>query len=416
MSEQVKIEKLVQGGQGLATLSDGRKIFIWNVLPGEVVEFNIIKNKRQYAEAIATNIINESKYRILPKDYNFLATSPWQIININEENKIKKMITREIFLREVIELESFEITSNDREFNYRNKMEYSFWGDEEGIHLALHSRGSHQKEIVEGSALAMPGINKGAISLLQSLNKLGVRAAQLKSVIIRCTQENQTVAALFVKDKTFPKMTLPSELAGLQVYFSDPKSPASIVSGDIQELGSLILKDRLLDMNLSYRVDSFFQINVPVFEQVLKLLSKKCKYQNVVDMYSGVGAIGLSIASKSADLIDVNPINVELAKKNASESKLKVNVIKSSVETALQYINTEKTVIFDPPRAGLNTKIINTLISVKPKEIVYLSCNPVTQARDVKFLNKLYKIKLFEIFNFFPHTPHIESLAILSLI
>ena len=92
---QAKIEKLVPGGQGIATLEDGKKAFIWNALPGETVEFEITKDKRSYCEGIATNILVAAPERIAPKDNCYLATSPWQIISYDEELKQKTLIVQE---------------------------------------------------------------------------------------------------------------------------------------------------------------------------------------------------------------------------------------------------------------------------------------------------------------------------------
>src|SRR5206468_4353405 len=156
MIEQVTIEKLVFGGQGLGTLADGRKVFVWNALPGETVKARIITKKKSYVEALAEEITNPSKERAKPKEDNYLATSPWQIMTPAAENTHKKEITDELFDRAHIKLPKYKVVHDNRVWHYRNKMEYSFWGDDDGIHLALHMRGSHGKQIVYGSMLALP--------------------------------------------------------------------------------------------------------------------------------------------------------------------------------------------------------------------------------------------------------------------
>lgn len=89
-------------------------------------------------------------------------------------------------------------------------------------------------------------------------------------------------------------------------------------------------------------------------------------------------------------------------------------MIEASTEKVLEYITDEKPVIFDPPRAGLHAKVIERVLEVAPPKVIYLSCNPATQARDLALLEEKYVIKHFEIFNFFPRTPHIETLAVLD--
>ena len=148
MLEEVKIDKLVHGGQGLGTLKSGQKIFVWNALPGETVGVRVGRKKRDYAEGFAENIIKPSKDRVEPLDDAYLSTSPWQILTLEAENKHKKQILADVYSREKISLPTFELTHKGQTTLYRNKMEYSFWGDEAGLHLALYHRASHGKRII----------------------------------------------------------------------------------------------------------------------------------------------------------------------------------------------------------------------------------------------------------------------------
>lgn len=414
MTEVVTIEKLVFGGQGLGQLADGRKVFVWNVLPEETVSIEVIKSRKSYAEGVVEEIITPSKDRIKPAEDNYLATSPWQIMKFDTENLWKQKITQEIFVQTGIEFPKFKVITDGVQFHYRNKMEYSFWGDDDGLHLALYNRGSHQKQIVEGSALAMSSIDKAAQALLSELNKKTIRAGDLKTMIVRSDQRGNTVAALYTKLEKFHKMELPNELTGMRVYHSNPKSPASVRTKLIYELGDSTLKDNLLDKEFSYDVDSFFQVNVPVFEKVLEKLNSLSNYENLLDMYAGVGSIGISLANNSVELVESDDATSTMALVNAANCGIKASVTKIESEKALDYITKEKAIIFDPPRAGLSIKIIDRIIETKPPKIIYLSCNPATQARDISLLKNEYKITLFETYNFFPRTPHIESLAILE--
>lgn len=413
--EEVKIEKIVYGGQGLATLKSGQKVFVWNALPDEIVKIRIIKKKRSYLEAIAEEIIVPSSDRIEPKEENYLATSPWQMMKFEAENKYKKEIVTELFTHEKINLPGVgDVRHDSREWHYRNKMEYSFWGDDDGLHLALYRRGTHGKQIVVGSKLAIPAIDESANVLLAELQRLNIRAGDLKTVIVRCSQAGEAVASLFVKTKTFPKIALPKNVKGIRAYYSNPKSPASVPTKLIYELGDVLLQDRLLDKTFRYDVDSFFQVNIPVFEQALTMIKKYSAGQAITDMYAGAGSIGLSVAEDSVDLIELDPASAKMAGINAYASGLAATVIEASTEQVLEYITNNKLVIFDPPRAGLHTKVVERVLETQPPKIIYLSCNPATQARDLVMLQEKYVIKHFEIFNFFPQTPHIETLAILA--
>lgn len=413
---EVVIEKLVHGGQGLGTLEDGRKVFVWGALPGEKVMVRVIKGKKSYAEAIAEEIIEASPLRVEPREENYLSTSPWQIVGFDAENDYKKRIVEEIFTQAHVALPDFQITTAGDDWHYRNKMEYSFWGDDDGLHLALHTRGSHQKNIVQGSELALPAIDAAANAMLAELRKHDLRAGDLKTIIVRANQEGEAVVSLFVKPNGFVELEKPAEVKGLRVYHSNPKSPASVQTALLYERGDAQLQDILLGKRFTYDSDSFFQVNIPVFEQALACIKEQfANEKEIVDMYAGTGSIGLSIATEKVDLIELDPATVAMARINAEASDIDAEVIEAPSERVLDYITPEKPVIFDPPRAGLHDKLVDHVLDTKPPRIAYLSCNPATQARDLAKLQEAYNVTYFETFNFFPHTPHIETLAILAL-
>jgi 23S rRNA (uracil1939-C5)-methyltransferase len=415
--ETVTITKLVHGGQGLGELSDGRKVFVWNALPGETLKVRLIKRKHSYAEAIAEMVIAASPKRVTPKEANYLATSPWQILSFAAENEYKQQIVAELFNREKVVLPSIQPTQHDdREWRYRNKMEYSFWGDEDGIHLALHERGSHSKRIVAGSALAMPVLDVAANVLCEQLSRIHTRAGDLKTIIVRSNQKGAVVAALYTKLERFTELELPEGVQGLRVYYSNPKSPASVPTELLYELGDATLSDVLMGKSFVYNVDSFFQVNPPVFEQALSDIQQHCQAPAVVDMYAGVGTIGLSVAGQAVTLIESDPATAAMARINAAHSGLRAIVDETTSEQALEHIMHDHPLLVDPPRAGLHEKVVAQILTTAPPVVYYLSCNPATQARDCKRLEERYVIEAFSVYNFFPHTPHIESLAILRLL
>ena len=137
----------------------------------------------------------------------------------------------------------------------------------------------------------------------------------------------------------------------------------------------------------------------------------------VLDLYSGVGTIGLSIArDRKLTLVEVDKSAfTELTNNIATEDTSHSTAILAKSEDVTDHITPRATVILDPPRAGCDAKLINRLLEVAPPRIIYLSCNPATQARDVAMLLSRYHIDSIQAFNFFPRTPHIENLVILSL-
>ena len=379
---QTRVEKFVPGGQALATLQDGKKAFLWNALPGETVEFEITKNKSSYCEGIATNILDSAPERIAPRDECFLATSPWQILSYAEELKQKSIIVKECFTQQHLDFDVLPTITDGKDFGYRNKMEYSlYWShDDNQIHLAFHTRGTHRKTPITQSSIERPEIFAKAQEIVTELNAKHAEARTYQSLLIRCDQQGNTSAALFENGKSHPVMTP--------------------------------LRDTLNGYEYSYSPNGFFQINLPVYELVIEEIAKHIKTNKVLDLYAGVGSIGLSVArDKDLTLVEVNGAAYEEMQHNASGTKAKCVLAKS--EDVTEYITPECTVILDPPRAGCDAKLIEKLNEIQPETVIYLSCNPITQARDIAMLTEKYAVEKLQPYSFFPRTPHIENLAIL---
>ena len=413
--ETVTIEKLVHGGQGIGTLADGRRVFVWNVLPGETVKIQLTKNKNKLAEGVAIEIIKPSPEREQPLDQAYLSTSPWQVVSFAAENTYKQAILAETMQREhVAFVADIPMVAGREQWHYRNKMEYSFWADDTGLHLALFNRGTHGKRIVPGSSIASPSVDQTANKILEILNKHAIRGSQLKTVVVRANQAGETVGALFVKDESFPELVELAEICrGLVVYYSNPKSPASVQTRELYIYGDITLTDKILGCDIKYDVNSFFQVNLDIFTQALTKIKQVVSNNSYIDMYSGVGTIGLTIGGRAV-LVESDLHNSEMARQNAQG--MGAEIVQATAETALSHITDKHYLIVDPPRAGLHAKVVDRIIEATPPVIVYLSCNPITQARDLALLQSTYKIISVTGYNFFPRTPHIESLAVLHLI
>ncbi len=411
----VRIDGLVAGGQGIGTLPTGKKVFVWNALPGERVDVRITRNKRDFAEAITSAVIEKSPYRlgdgaIADED---LATRPWSIFSTAEaELDAKKELVKDIFERAGLKLPRFTVGSAGKVQNYRNKMEYCFWGDDEGVHLAHFRRGSHGKIIANlaKDKLGQAHLLETAARLLECLNRAHVRASELKSVIFRADSRKVAIA-LFVKDRAFPAIQLPEHCV---VYYSNPKSPASIVTEELYRTGETRLIDDVNGVKLTYDALSFFQVNIPAFERALSDMKQHINSRvPVLDMYSGVGTIGLCLDVQSLTLVELDPNNIAMARKNSKRHE-HVTVVEASTEDALEYIHHDACVIVDPPRSGLHKNVRQKIVTESPQQVIYLSCNPVTQARDVADIIEGYTVRYFGAYNFFPNTPHIETLIILE--
>lgn len=419
---EVTLDKIVGGGQSLGTLEDGRKIFVWGALPDETAKVQITKKKSSYAEGVVTEILKVSKDRIEPKDLSsYLSTSPWQIMSLETENHYKAALIEEAFeLHDIVLPNPINVYTDGKEYAYRNKVEFSFWfdTDTEKLSLAFFRRGTHGKLPVEGTSLTTDTINQKALQVVAALNDLGVVGRSLKTLLIRSAADETLAWQLYVKDEDFDAqalMQLLGEGENGEVIYSNPKSPASVITKRLTE-PAMPLSDTILGVPFHYATEGFFQINLPVYEQALKDMREWVpKDGQVVDLYSGVGTIGLTIGGKGVTLVELNEHAVREMERNIKELNSEATPVLAASEQALEYITADKTVIVDPPRAGLHDDVIYQLLDEKPKRIIYLSCNPVTQARDVAKLTQAYGIKHHMGYNFFPHTPHIEHLVVLDL-
>ena len=422
----VTIEKFVFGGQGLARLEDGRVVFVWNALPGEQVEIEILKKKKDYLEAVATKIITPSPYRVDPIDDHFLSTSPWQMIDWEKENEWKVDMATETYSKIadlILHANKPEIAFDPNEqYGYRNKMEFSFTELEDGTKsLAFFQRGKKKRIPITSPALASKEINETGQYILDWVNKHNIPMRSLKALIVRHAGE-KSIAALFIKDRLpfddFPELT--DTLIGFQLYYSTHKSPASVPTELMYSAGQDYLIQDILGTKLKFGLLSFFQINPPLFEMALKdiaaFLDPKVP---VIDFYAGVGAIGLPLSHSREQtiLVESNQEAVAYAKENIDINNLNGCEARCiPAEKMTEIISEDKMVILDPPRAGLHHKVISALRAKKPQRIIYLSCNISTQARDMRLLSSEYKISFLKLYNFFPRTPHIEGLVVLDRI
>lgn len=409
----LRVDKIVPGGQALATLEDGKKAFFWNALPGEVVkDYRVTKTKSHYIEAIATTIDQPSPHRIAPQDACYLSTSPWQIIDYPYELRLKQELVVELFREHDIHINTPEIITDHRDYFYRNKMEYALYWDHESnqISLAFHERGSHCKIPITKSSIERPEIFQAATNIINDLNSRHEEARKYQSLLLRCNQQGEVSGGLYENKKPHP-------------IFQN-------------------LTDEILGHQYSYSPNGFFQINLPVYEMALQEIKKHITTDEVLDLYSGVGTIGLSVASDHhLTLVECDKYAYSELSKNCEgifsegirsyDEEERADPVTTGVgdaprrknpfailaksEDALDYIQPGQTVILDPPRAGCDKKLIEKLLEVSPTTIIYLSCNPATQARDIKSLLEKYHIDVVKTFNFFPHTPHIENLVVLSL-
>jgi 23S rRNA (uracil1939-C5)-methyltransferase len=411
---QLTIEKLIFGGQGLAK-KDGKTYLVWNALPGETVRARIVNKARSVYEAIAEEILNPSLERVPAAETHYLSCGPWQTLAFEAENKWKQKIASETYEK----LGGLKIKApppivfDAREYGYRNKMEYNFLSSPSGTSLAFFERNSNTKLLIDDCLLADEAIRQNTRKILDWLRKEGPHEHCLQNLVLRSDGAGGVIGGLFLSEaigvKTHPP--LDNSLVGFHIHASGKL---------IHSAGEKSLTIHLSGAALEFGLFSFFQINTPLFEKALDDMRGHIDWSaKLVDFYSGVGAVGIGLGKncKNLTMVESGKEAFAYAKKNSEQNSLKnCRVILSSAEKMTALIESDAIIIFDPPRAGLDSKIIQKVLSARPFRVLYLSCDIATHARDIKLLSSGYRLRDLKLYNFFPRTPHLESLAVLDRI
>lgn len=424
---QIKIERLVFGGEGLGYFNN-RPVFVAGVLPGEEVLVRPVRITNKFVKAVLLKVLVASLERREPAEDHYLSCSPWQIMPEERQLFYKKELTEQVFLKlaKALPTANPEIIASPEAWGYRDKLEFGFTQNNQGeLSLAFNQRYSYKNfSALSHCALGQPRLHDCAGQILKKLKENKIGSNVLKNLVVRYSYyENKCLAALYVTDRNFPDLTFQSaDLAGMLIAYSDPRRPAAITDQVLHCQGENFLLEKIGQCLLSYHYESFFQINPPAFTAVIKYLNKNLDEGagEAVDLYAGVGALGLPLAGRFAKItcVEIDRRACCSAKYNLSLNHLaNAEVICAAVGKYEldQLIDARKTVFVDPPRAGLEPKIVKLLLQQRPRQLVYLSCNPATQARDWALLKEAYTAVNWRLFDFYPQTPHVESLLIMKL-
>jgi len=421
---EIDIKCLVFGGEGLGYYKS-KPVFVYGVLPNEKVLVRPVKIKSKFIKASLEKIITNNNNRRLFQEDHYLSCSPWQIMPEEKQLYYKKELTKEVFNKfaHSLPIADPEITASQNNWNYRNKLEFGLCNTDSGLSLCFNERYSYNKHLpLTECKLGHNLLNQTANQILESINQKNIPASVLKNLLIRYSfNEEKCLAVLYVIDPDFKTFEIDLvNLSGWQIIYSEPQTPSAVTTQVLFSQGSNFLKEKFLNNFFEYDYDSFFQINPPAFNQFLKILKEqKITGNRLLDLYAGVGVIGLSLADsfKEVKCVEINAKAEEQIKKNAQLNNLKN--ITAETEPAEHFKLTEwlknvDTVVVDPPRAGLHPKVVKNLLEAKVKTLIYLSCNPATQARDLSMLKEVYNVRHWQLFDFYPQTPHVESLLILE--
>jgi len=445
--QKLKFTKISKEGYSVCN-TEKETIFSFGVLPNEYAIGNILVKKKK--KFISPEIIeNPSPFRIKPRDSSFLSTSFWQIATYEWQCKQKYKMLSDLFPGKQID----EFVQASQRWGYRNKVEYSFMENDGKLTLAFFDRLQKGKLIpVTYFSLVSEKVNLVAKSVLLWLIKFQIPEIALKSLTLRESKTDGRIIALLLfrhREKIPLDCSTIKQIPNLNaciVAYSNPKSPASNIDEVFFKYGRCELDEKIGARNFSYPIDGFFQNNLEMFPKILErmneklygeILSEKASRLNpgiespnmlsrisdsinlkILELYSGVGAIGQSLSNNKLNItaVDISDTNIDYAHKNARQNYLEnyVSIVSHSEKIEESFFQDVDVLILDPSRPGLHPKVIKNIQKYEPHWIIYMSCNPITQSEDISKLLECYRINFLGGYDFYPQTPHLESLVILN--
>lgn len=420
VKEIITFEKIVPGGKALGRLKNGKAVFCVGPLPGEVAEVEIISEKKSHAEATVVKIVQPSKYRSGETESHYLACAPWQGVNYDYQLQLKQAILADAFGQYKLDIKLPAVVASNQTVGYRNKLDFALSLSNGVYRLAFHSRGLKDQIVglETGCRLGSQRMNALALQVAARLGEIGVKKAE--ALIVRQSTSNQQVLIQVIvaagEQVDYSKLYI----KGLTALVITLSAKPPLQHGKVLfRAGEPELCEVLGGLSMSYAYDNFFQTNPSTFAKTLAdITSSVSAGRTIVELFGGVGAIGLALAAsaKSVSIFEIAPPAITYAKRNIKKNKIgnaTAEILDSTMVTTAMLENVD-TVVVDPPRAGLARASIDALLASKPQQIVYLSCDPVTQCRDIALLSSGYGVKKALAYDYYPGTPHIESLVVLT--
>lgn len=396
---KVKIDRLDHQGRGIAYL-DNKIVFIENALPEEVVDVEIIEENKTYSTAIVKNYEELSKNRIEPFCPYYKKCGGCKLQHLSYENtlKYKQEKIKNIFERNQIDIPEINIIRNNSPKNYRNKLSLRIVDGKFGF----YEEKSHNLIEIKNCSIAKESINK----FLYQADKLNIKNGL---ITIRSNYNDELLIIIITED----------EISFSKDDFKDLKI-IGIVVNNKTIYGTNFFYERMNNCLFKVSYNAFFQVNSFVTSKLFNLIEENLNESNkVLDLYSGVGTLGIVASKKAKEVYSVEIIknavldNMENKKLNRSNN---VAVFLGSADAVLKKLNTSfDSIIIDPPRKGLDKTSLNIILNSNAKQIIYISCDPMTLARDLKDLTKKYEIKRYYLLDMFSYTYHVESMCILKL-
>ena len=397
---KVKIEKLDHFGQGITKVND-KICFVKKALPEEIIDLEITKETKKFQEGKITKIYKESQNRctsICPY-YNECGGCNFLHLSFDEENKYKKQKVKEL-LEKYAGIKENVITdiSSTEEYNYRNKI--VLHGKDKKV--GLYKEKSNDIVEINNCKLVSQKIN----NLLKTLNGISSQSNIEKITIRTSNDENKII------------LKLEGEVSDINTLKEN--TDVLIVNDTLFSKADKIIS-HIGNKKYYVSIDSFFQVNKTLtqklYDEVLNYV-EEIRPNKVLDLYCGTGTIGIYISDYAKEIIGIDYSKSGI--KDANENKLLNNInnidfICDKVENVIDtFKNDIDLVIVDPPRAGLDTKTISNIKRINAKNVIYISCDPVTLSRDINSLKDMYEVTIVKPFNMFPKTYHVECFSILK--
>lgn len=446
-------------GQSVGRTAEGQAVFVENAAPGDVVDVRVKKKKHGYYTGIVENFLHYSEDRVAAQCAHFgvCGGCKWQHIDYQSQLHHKNQIVLDALTRigKLTPQEFLPILGAPDIYFYRNKLEFTFsnrrWlsqeemtaGDDAFVPaLGFHRPGLFDKIIdlqtcwlqADPSNEIRLGIKE--IALRQGLSFYDPKAQKgfMRNVVFRITTLGEILLLFSFGEKDtaaihdflqevqnrFPKITT-------LVYCVNTKVNDFVLDLDMVTFsGKGFVMEKIGPVYCQIGPKSFFQTNTLQAEKLYSVAADFADLtgqENVYDLYTGLGSIALYIAKNCKQVVGIEEVEaaIEDAKINANindirNAKFYAGDVKDILSTdfALEHGKPD-VLITDPPRAGMHPDVINILLELESPRIVYVSCNPATQARDLQLLSTKYDLIKVQPVDMFPHTSHIESVALVKL-
>ncbi len=455
---ELEIIDLAFGGKGLAK-PDGFPVFIDQCVPGDVVFAKIVKKKKSWAQGKLINIIKESPLRQVGKcQYcNFCGGCKWQQIGYDLQLEYKKRHVKESIehIGRLKDVPVNDVIPSDNIFEYRNKMEFSCSSKrwllpselenkdiKKDFGIGIHVPGTFDKVIDIKQCEIMPHLGNQILDDVRTFIKqselpayhLRTHEGFWRFLMLRHSVAFDTwMVNIVTKEKNIDTVQQLADIlskkypniASIMNNITDAKSGVSIGKEEICLYGKNYIKEKLGKFEFKISANSFFQTNTKACEKLYGKVSEYAALQGneiVVDLYSGTGTIPIWLSRQAKKIY-----GIEIVKSAVIDAKLNAKLnhienceffegdIKDVLPTLKRDLKQEIDVmIIDPPRMGMHKDVVKQVLSIAPGKIVYVSCNPATLARDLEMLAPEYEIVQIQPVDMFPHTYHIESVALLN--